>query len=70
LGGFGAACFDVGCSFGAGFLSGSLGSYLGSSGNGISTEESSNLWVIRSTVHMYQPHLINVFAPKPPKAQD
>jgi hypothetical protein len=26
-----------------------------------STEKSSNLWVIRSTVHMYQPHLINVF---------
>jgi hypothetical protein len=27
---------------------------------GISTEESSNLWVIHSTVHMYQPHLINM----------
>jgi hypothetical protein len=27
---------------------------------GISTEESSNLWVIHSTVHVYQAHLINV----------
>jgi hypothetical protein len=27
----------------------------------ISTKESSNLWVIHSTVHVYQAHLINVF---------
>jgi hypothetical protein len=26
----------------------------------ISTEEPSNLWVIHSTVHVYQTHLINM----------